>query len=109
MYIVLFEQSRGCIFLNSNPQHLGFPSQNYQYSGTLLDTRRMLSMATSNEVPQMAEIAAQFAGHMVLRLVHDHLLQLDLMKYDKVIRHNVAQINMKVKAVQRVGVQFTTN
>lgn len=72
----------------------------------MLDTREKLNAATSNQVPEMAEVTAQFAGHMALRLVHDHLLRMDVTKYDKIIRTHVAQINVKVKTVQRVGVQL---
>ncbi|CAK6952118.1 transferrin receptor protein 1-like [Scomber scombrus] len=81
-----------------------FTSSNsdYPYFGTMQDNRDRLNAATSNQVPQMAEAAARFAGHIALRLVHDHLLRLDLSKYDKIIRTRVAQINAKVKDVQRL-------
>lgn len=85
--------------------HLGFPSQDYLYFGTKLDTQEKLNGVTGNKVPQLAEMATQFAGHVALRLVHDHLLRMDLAKYDKLIRIQVAQINAKVNNVQRVGVQ----
>ncbi|KAM9349969.1 transferrin receptor protein 1-like [Symphorus nematophorus] len=78
----------------------------YPYFGTMLDTRQKLDVATSHQVPQLAEIAAQFAGHIALRLVHYHLLWLDPMSYDSVIRTHMAQINRKVKAVQRVQPQL---
>ncbi|XP_029309642.1 transferrin receptor 1a isoform X2 [Cottoperca gobio] len=86
----------------------GFTSDKseYQYFGTLLDTREKLNMVTGNQVPQLAKIVTQFAGHMVLRLVHDHLLRLDVMKYDKIIRTNVAQINGKVNTVKRMHPQL---
>ncbi|XP_019733435.1 transferrin receptor 1a [Hippocampus comes] len=74
----------------------------YPYFGTLLDTEEKLITATSNQHLQLAEAAAKFAGHIVLRLVHDHLLQMDLSKYDKIIRTHVAQINRKVNTVQRM-------
>lgn len=69
----------------------------------MLDTRDKLNTATSNQVPRLAEIATRFAGHMALRLVHDHLLKVDLAKYDKIIRGTVSQINQKVKELQRVS------
>lgn len=47
--------------------------------------------------------AAQFAGLITLRLVHDHLLQLDLQKYNSIIRSQVAEISRRVKTVQRVS------
>ncbi|XP_070774759.1 transferrin receptor protein 1-like [Enoplosus armatus] len=74
----------------------------YQYFGTKLDTWEKLNIATGNRVPQLTEIVTRFAGHIVLRLVHDHLLRMDLTKYDKIIRNEVARINTKVKAVQRL-------
>ncbi|XP_034743848.1 transferrin receptor 1a isoform X2 [Etheostoma cragini] len=82
----------------------GFTSDKsfYTFFGTELDTWDKLNLATGNQVSQLAEIATRFAGHMALRLVHDHLLRMDVMKYDKIIRTRVAQINGKVKAVQRL-------
>ncbi|XP_026170319.1 transferrin receptor protein 1 isoform X1 [Mastacembelus armatus] len=81
-------------------------SSEYQYFGTMLDNRVKLNSVTSNQVSQLAKISAQFAGHIVLRLVHDHLLRFDLTKYNKMIRIMVAQINGKVKTLQRVQPQL---
>lgn len=67
------------------------------------DTRAKLNAATSVQVPQLAVTAGQFAGHMVLRLVHDHLLHLDPTRYYKTIVSQVARVNAKVKQVQRVS------
>uniref|UniRef100_A0A8C4GG21 Transferrin receptor protein 1 n=1 Tax=Dicentrarchus labrax TaxID=13489 RepID=A0A8C4GG21_DICLA len=78
----------------------------YLYFGTMRDTRQKLNGVTSNSVPQVAVIASQFAGHMALRLVHDHLLRMDLTRYHDIIRTHVGQINAKVKAVQRVQPQL---
>uniref|UniRef100_A0AAQ4R427 Transferrin receptor protein 1 n=1 Tax=Gasterosteus aculeatus aculeatus TaxID=481459 RepID=A0AAQ4R427_GASAC len=80
----------------------GFTSGNleYPYFGTELDTREKLNVAAGNQVPQLAETAARFAGHMVLRLVHDHLLRMDVMKYNNIIRNHVVQINTKVYSMQ---------
>lgn len=72
---------------------------------TKLDTRDNLDTATSNQVPQLAEIVTRFAGHMALRLVHDHLLRLDLVKYNKIINDAVRQINVKVNEIKRVSPQ----
>uniref|UniRef100_A0A4W6C2U3 Transferrin receptor protein 1 n=1 Tax=Lates calcarifer TaxID=8187 RepID=A0A4W6C2U3_LATCA len=69
----------------------------HPYSGTLLDTRETLKQATGQQIPQLAETAAKFAGHIALRLVHDHLLRMDVTKYDKIIRTRVAQINGKLR------------
>lgn len=78
----------------------------YPYFGTKFDTREQLNAVTSDQVPQLAVTAAHFAGHIALRLVHDHLLQLDVTQYDKVIRAQVAQINNQIKDIKRVSFQF---
>ncbi|GAA6222464.1 transferrin receptor protein 1-like [Lates japonicus] len=78
----------------------------YQYFGTLLDTRKNLDQVTGQQIPQLAETAAKFAGHIALRLVHDHLLRMDVTKYDKIIRTRVAQINGKVWNVKRLRPDF---
>ncbi|XP_034559007.1 transferrin receptor protein 1-like [Notolabrus celidotus] len=77
----------------------------YPYFGTLLDTRDKLNVATGNQATQLAELASRFAGHMVLRLVHDHLLRFDLKKYKNIIQINVAQIDMRVTAIKRMQSQ----
>ena len=68
------------------------------------DTRQNLDSITSSQTPRMTVAAAQFAGQMALRLVHDHLLKLNVQKYENLIRARVLDINRKVKAVQRVRV-----
>ncbi|XP_031694592.1 transferrin receptor 1a [Anarrhichthys ocellatus] len=80
----------------------GFTSDNsdYPYSGTMLDTREKLNVVTGNRVTQLAEMATRFAGHMALRLVHDHLLRMDVMKYNNIIRSKVSQINSKVLSIR---------
>uniref|UniRef100_A0A667ZD96 Transferrin receptor protein 1 n=1 Tax=Myripristis murdjan TaxID=586833 RepID=A0A667ZD96_9TELE len=81
-------------------------NSDYKYFGTLLDTEDKLNSATSSQTPQFAMAAAQFAGHIALRLVHDHLLRLDLQKYNSIIRSQVAEINRRVKTVQRYQPQL---
>ncbi|XP_041848167.1 transferrin receptor protein 1-like [Melanotaenia boesemani] len=78
----------------------------YKYFGTMLDTKDKLNAATSTQVPQLAETAGRFAGHIALRLVHDHLLQMDLKKYDNVIRSHVVKIKGKVNNVQQMQPQL---
>lgn len=91
------------ILMHSIPSPL---HQTYPYFGTMFDTREQLNAVTSNQVPQLAVKAAHFAGHIALRLVHDHLLQLDVSRYDKVIRMQVAHINSQIKDIKRVSFQF---
>uniref|UniRef100_A0A8C2XCX0 Transferrin receptor protein 1 n=1 Tax=Cyclopterus lumpus TaxID=8103 RepID=A0A8C2XCX0_CYCLU len=86
----------------------GFSSGNsdYPFFGTMLDTKEKLNSATSNQVAQLAEIATRFAGHIALRLVHDHLLRMDLIKYNNIIRTQVGQINSKVNTVKKMQPQL---
>ncbi|XP_035279950.1 transferrin receptor protein 1-like isoform X4 [Anguilla anguilla] len=68
----------------------------YPYFGTLLDTENKLSTATRTRPARIAVAAGQVAGQMALRLVHDHLLKLDLLGYDGVIRKNVAKLHRQL-------------
>ncbi|XP_032421763.1 transferrin receptor protein 1 [Xiphophorus hellerii] len=81
-------------------------NSNYKYFGTMQDTADNLNAATSSQVPQLAETAGRFAGHVALRLVHDHLLQMDVMKYYKVVRSYVTKINGRVKEVLQMRPQL---
>uniref|UniRef100_A0A673XHD0 Transferrin receptor protein 1 n=1 Tax=Salmo trutta TaxID=8032 RepID=A0A673XHD0_SALTR len=74
----------------------------YPYLGTLDDTRDKLYGATSNQVAKLAVSAGQFAGKIALRLVHDHLLHLDVEKYIRQIRTHVVAINSKIQKLQSV-------
>uniref|UniRef100_A0A674DVB9 Transferrin receptor protein 1 n=1 Tax=Salmo trutta TaxID=8032 RepID=A0A674DVB9_SALTR len=76
--------------------------EEYPYIGTLQDTRKNLYGATSNQVAKLAVSTGQIAGQMALRLVHDHLLRLDVEKYNYQIQSHVANIKRKVNTVQRL-------
>uniref|UniRef100_A0A8C9TFL3 Transferrin receptor protein 1 n=1 Tax=Scleropages formosus TaxID=113540 RepID=A0A8C9TFL3_SCLFO len=73
-----------CVGLSCNLIYSQGPD--YQYFGTLEDTRQKLEYIMSTRTTQFAMAAAQVAGHMALRLVHDHLLRLDVSKYNSKIR-----------------------
>ncbi|XP_029582339.1 transferrin receptor protein 1 [Salmo trutta] len=77
----------------------------YPYLGTLDDTRDKLYGATSNQVAKLAVSAGQFAGKIALRLVHDHLLHLDVEKYIRQIRTHVVAINSKIQKLQSMQPQ----
>ncbi|XP_062337094.1 transferrin receptor 1a [Osmerus eperlanus] len=77
-------------------------SEAYPFFGTLLDTREKLSSETSGQAPRLAVSAAQVAGLMTLRLVHDHLLRLDVDKYLSTLRMHVANINRRFYKVQKM-------
>uniref|UniRef100_A0A3Q1KE49 Uncharacterized protein n=1 Tax=Anabas testudineus TaxID=64144 RepID=A0A3Q1KE49_ANATE len=57
----------------------------YTYYGTNLDNMDHLNYQTNHRTSEMTAVAAQFAGQMALRLVHDHMLSLDAVA--KVFRH----------------------
>lgn len=67
------------------------------------DTKANLNAATYGNVAKVARAAGQVAGHMALRLIHDHLLKLSVEKYDKIIRSYVFKINTKVNTLQEVS------
>ncbi|KAK6310334.1 hypothetical protein J4Q44_G00183890 [Coregonus suidteri] len=71
----------------------------YPYIGTLQDTRENLYNATCNQLAKLAVSAGQIAGQMALRLVHDHLLRLDVTMYHRQLQNHVVNINRKVKTV----------
>ncbi|CAL8343971.1 unnamed protein product [Merluccius merluccius] len=79
-------------------------TSDYPYFGTRMDTRERLNIATRNQMSQLVLSAAQVAGHMTLRLVHDHLLRFDLSRYDLAIHSYVAKINRNLLGIQKVCV-----
>uniref|UniRef100_A0A674DV77 Transferrin receptor protein 1 n=1 Tax=Salmo trutta TaxID=8032 RepID=A0A674DV77_SALTR len=89
----------GCFapqFMSRSRTLLGFSCE-YPYIGTLQDTRKNLYGATSNQVAKLAVSTGQIAGQMALRLVHDHLLRLDVEKYNYQIQSHVANIKRKLQ------------
>ncbi|XP_061093887.1 transferrin receptor protein 1-like [Conger conger] len=78
-------------------------SGEYPYFGTVLDTKEKLDYATDHRTAQLAASAAQFAGQMALRLVHDHLLRLDVDRYVRHFRLFVAKVNRRVYQLKQSG------
>uniref|UniRef100_A0AAR2IVT3 Transferrin receptor protein 1 n=1 Tax=Pygocentrus nattereri TaxID=42514 RepID=A0AAR2IVT3_PYGNA len=75
----------------------------YPFFGTMLDTKENLYNATSMNLLVLTKTAGEIAGQMALRLVHDHLLRLNVEAYSSTIRANVAQINKEVILLQSSG------
>lgn len=50
----------------------------------------------------VAKAAGEIAGVMALRLVHDHLLRLNVEKYKNVLNIHVGKINREVMRLQKV-------
>ncbi|TDG97504.1 hypothetical protein EPR50_G00226640 [Perca flavescens] len=75
----------------------------YSYYGTNLDNRDNLNYATSHHTGEMVAVAAQFAGQMALRLVHDHLLRLDVGRYSNVLTKAVVRVYKRVNQLSQSG------
>ncbi|XP_036412686.1 transferrin receptor protein 1-like [Colossoma macropomum] len=75
----------------------------YPFFGTMLDTKENLYNATSMNLLVLTTTAGEIAGQMALRLVHDHLLGLNVEAYSSIVRTNVAHINKEVISLQSSG------
>lgn len=74
--------------------------QDYPYFGTSLDTKESLYQATGGKLLDVAASAAQMAGQMALRLVHDHILDLDVSEYNRVFMKNINKITGQIRNVR---------
>lgn len=61
-----------------------------------------LNYKTNHRTSNVSAAAAQFAGLMTLRLVHDHLLHLDVGRYYGPITKSVLQIYKQVNQLTQV-------
>ncbi|XP_049332539.1 transferrin receptor protein 1-like [Astyanax mexicanus] len=75
----------------------------YPFFDTMLDTRENLINKTSNKFLTLVKTAGEIAGQMALRLVHDHLIRLNVEKYTSILRSNVALINRDLTGLQAAG------
>ncbi|XP_016305099.1 transferrin receptor protein 1-like [Sinocyclocheilus anshuiensis] len=89
----------------------GIPSISFRFTsstksypfGTIEDTDQNLERYTSYNTLKLAKTAGEVVGLVTLRLVHDHLLKLNMAKYTSVIRNYVSQIRSKVESCQMSG------
>ncbi|KAI7810117.1 transferrin receptor 1a [Triplophysa rosa] len=77
-------------------------SKLYPY-GTFEDTEQNLDRYTSDKTVKLAKAAGEVAGLVTLRLVHDHLIRLNVAKYTNLIHKYVSQISSKVETLQGSG------
>ncbi|XP_041717658.1 transferrin receptor 1b [Coregonus clupeaformis] len=75
----------------------------YPYYGTSFDNKEYLGYATAHHLSSIATGAGLVAGQLALRLVHDHVLRLDVQYYKTVLRQWVVKINQRLKQVTRNG------
>lgn len=73
----------------------------YEHFGTDMDVKDQLDRVTNQKVVKLSLLAAQVAGQMVLRLVHDHILKLDVTTYGSVINKHVSGIISRVNDLKR--------
>ncbi|KAM4718666.1 transferrin receptor 1b [Anableps anableps] len=78
-------------------------SESYPYYGTSLDNMDHLNYRTGQRTSEVTATAAQFAGLMTLRLVHDHLLSLDVNRYYGPITKAVVQVHRRVSQLTQSG------
>lgn len=77
-----------------------------EYFGPILDDKAPLDNVTNQKVVELSVLAAQVAGQMALRLVHDHILRLDVTKYSDVITNHVNAIIQHVDALKNNNVML---
>uniref|UniRef100_A0A9J8AU17 Transferrin receptor 1b n=2 Tax=Cyprinus carpio TaxID=7962 RepID=A0A9J8AU17_CYPCA len=77
-----------------------FFHQYQQFLDTNMDEKEHLDRITKQKVVELSVLAAQVAGQMALRLIHDHILKLDVTKYSDVIDRHVSDIIKRVDALK---------
>lgn len=75
----------------------------------MLDTRKNLEAKTSTELLVVVKAAGEIAGVMAVRLVHDHLLRLNVERYKNVMLLHVNKINKEAMRLQKVRLLTFTN
>ncbi|XP_030630420.1 transferrin receptor 1a [Chanos chanos] len=81
----------------------GEGEKEYPYFGTQYDTKEKLGEIMSYNIGKVSKTAAQIAGQMALRLVHDHVLRLNVEMYTTVIRKHVFQLTRKINSLKTSG------
>lgn len=75
----------------------------YTYYGTNLDSMDHLNYQTNHHTSEMTAVAAQFAGQMALRLIHDRLLNLDVSRYSSVVTSAVGRVYRRISQLKQSG------
>lgn len=75
----------------------------YLYYGTNLDNMDHLNYQTNHYTSEMTAVAAQFAGHMALRLIHDHQLSLNVTRYGSVLTKAVYRVHKHISQLSQSG------
>uniref|UniRef100_A0A668AR56 Transferrin receptor 1b n=1 Tax=Myripristis murdjan TaxID=586833 RepID=A0A668AR56_9TELE len=75
----------------------------YPYYGTDLDTWDHFSAETNHHNSEMVAAAGQLAGQMALRLVHDHLLKMDVTRYGRILTAAVGSLYSRIRRLTQSG------
>ncbi|XP_008830565.1 transferrin receptor protein 2 isoform X1 [Nannospalax galili] len=67
--------------------------QVYPFLHTKEDTYETLHRTLRGRLPAVAQAVAQFAGQLLIRLSHDHLLPLDFGRYGDVVLRHIGSLN----------------
>ncbi|KAK2886678.1 hypothetical protein Q8A73_020624 [Channa argus] len=78
-------------------------AESYAYYGTRLDNMDHLNYQTNQRTSEMTAVAAQFAGRMAIRLVHDRLLPLDASRYGSIITKDVYRVYRHISQLSQSG------
>ncbi|XP_049645254.1 transferrin receptor protein 2 [Suncus etruscus] len=65
----------------------------YPFLHTKDDTYENLHQRLQGRLPAVAQAVAQLAGQLLIRLSHDHLLQLDFGRYGDVVLRHIGRLN----------------
>ncbi|XP_040921750.1 transferrin receptor 1b [Toxotes jaculatrix] len=77
--------------------------ESYAYYGTNLDNMDHLNYQTNHRTGEITAAAAQFAGQMAVRLVHDHRLSLDVSRYSNILAVAVRQVYTRITQLLQSG------
>lgn len=88
-----------CVFFFSPLQ-----TDSYMYYGTDLDNKDHLNYETVQKTDELVVAAAQLAGQMALRLVHDLILDLDTSRYSSLLTNAVSGVYTHIQQLSRVCV-----
>lgn len=75
----------------------------YMYYGTDLDNKDHLNYETAQKTDALVVAAAQLAGQMALRLVHDLILNLDTSRYSFLLTNAVSGVYRHIQQLSRSG------
>lgn len=65
-----------------------------------------LDYQTNHRTSVMTAVAAQFAGQMAVRLVHDHLLSLDVSRYSGILSKAVVKVYRRINQLLQVRLRL---